>query len=475
MSKIASALFNRRFQVDIIQTTLVQVFSVGAFTILLILVLPHYLSKAEVGMYITFRALVATLYPLFTLALDITQARYLGYHTGDLENRQSITPTVMVSFLVLSSLSCVVLLLMKPYLSEYLLERDATIFYALLTGLITTGMYRMVYTYFQGNRKMYQANRLQAIIAIGGHLCAAILISVGVLDTLHKILWFIALLPGIALIPFLYILFTHSFRHLQFRKVLTYALPRVPHLFTTGFLMSSAIILAKYYYSGSVVGDVGISTRLFQLIEMLAYAFNMVLLPGVSELWGLGRKEELAESLRRYAHWVVSAGITTTFIFYAIGPIAIRILLPAQYLSAIPLIQILSFVALPYMVYAMFQHVIHGVDKRPVHLFVDGIRLMALIGCFAAMRVFFPGNPGIIVSVAFSVSYMSAGIVSYWYIRNRLQLDSRWAEWTVHSLVILSLIALSRYSMAVGILLFILTELWFWKNTIRDAAGGECE
>jgi O-antigen/teichoic acid export membrane protein len=473
MSKTSSGLFNRRFQVDIIQTTVVQVCSIAAFTILLVLVLPHYVSKAEVGMYIAFRALIATLYPLFTFALDITQARYLGYHTGDREKQRSITPTVMASFLILSSLSCAFLLLIKSYLINHFLEGDATIFYALLTGLISTGMFRMVYTYFQGNKRMIWANRLQAIVAVGGHLSAAALIIVGVLDSLHKVLWFIALIPGIAFIPFLHILLTHSFKHFQFKKVLTYALPRVPHLFTAGFLMSSAIILATYFYSGSVVGDVGISTRLFQLIEILAYAFNMVLLPGVSELWGMGRKTELTESFRLYTHWVVYAGIATTFIFYAMGPIAIRFLLPAQYLSAIPLVRILSFATLPYMVYAMFQHAIHGVDKRPVHLLVDSIRLLVLIAFFVGMRAFFPKNPGIVVSVAFSASYFSAGIVSYWYIKSRLELAGRWGVWIGHALTILSLIVLSRSSMAVGIFLFTLTELWFWKNTIRIMDGIE--
>jgi O-antigen/teichoic acid export membrane protein len=461
-------LFDRKFRYNIVQTGLVQVFSMASFVILLVFVLPRFISKPDLGLYVTFRALVASLFPLYTVALDIAQARYLGYHTGDPDEQKSVTSTVLIVFFIVAIISTGLIFPAKPFILKHFFDGNISIFYALMTALVFSGTYRISYTFFQGHKKMEVANILQSAIFIFGNLIAAILISTGAISGITQIVWFVALLPGLSIFPFIYILATQWVKIFDFRKILVYALPRVPHLFMTGLMMSSAVMLAKYFYSSALAGDFGIATRFFQLAGTLAYAFNMVLLPGVSELWGKGDKDELASSLSRYADLVVGAGTVAIFVFYAMGPFAIRWFLPSQYESGIPILQILAFAALPYLFYLMFRSIIHGVDTRPVQVVVDLARGAVLLGVFAVLTKFYPDSPAVVISIALALSHLTAGISSYSYITRRIGFHGRLTLWGIHLALVLGLVLMASFFPVPAIILFSMVEtgiVWhFFRN-----------
>lgn len=465
-------LFDRKFRYNIVQTGLVQVFSLASFVILLVFVLPRFISKPDLGLYVTFRALIASLFPLYTVALDIAQARYLGYHTGESDEQRSVTSTVLIVFFIVAIISTSLLFLAKSFILNHFFDHNISMFYALTAALIFTGTYRISYTFFQGHKKMKWANVLQSAIFILGNLLTAILITTGVISGITQIVWFVALLPGISIFPFIYILATQWVKNFDFRKILVYALPRVPHLFMTGLMMSSAVMLAKYFYSSSLAGDFGIATRFFQLAGTLAYAFNMVLLPGVSELWGKGARDELARSLSRYADLVVAAGTVVIFVFYAMGPFAIRWFLPSQYESGIPILQILAFAALPYLFYLMFRSIIHGVDTRPVQVFVDLARGAVLLGVFAVLTKFHPDCPAVVISIALALSHLTAGISSYSYITRRVGFHGRLGLWGIHLALVLGLVLMASFIPIPAIILFLMIETGIvWRYFMNWRSG----
>ena len=195
-------LFDRKFRYNIVQTGLVQVFSMASFVILLVFVLPRFISKPDLGLYVTFRALVASLFPLYTVALDIAQARYLGYHTGDSDKQKSVTSTVLVIFFFVAIISTSLVLPAKSFILNHFFDGNISMFYALITALALTGTYRISYTFFQGHKKMRWANVLQSAIFIFGNLLAAILITTGAISGITQIVWFVALLPGLSIFPF---------------------------------------------------------------------------------------------------------------------------------------------------------------------------------------------------------------------------------------------------------------------------------
>ena len=464
-------LFDRKFRYNILQTGLVQVLSLVSFVVLLVFVLPRFISKPDLGLYVTFRALVASLFPLYTVALDIAQARYLGYYAGNVEQQKQVTTTVLVSFFTVAILSTSILFLVKPFILYPFFDGQVSLFYALMAALIFSGTYRISYTFFQGHKKMGWANVLQSTIFILGNLLVAVLIATGTINGITEIVWFVALMPGISVLPFLYILSTQWVKRFDFRKVLVYALPRVPHLLMTGLIMSSGIMLAKYFYSNSLAGDFGIATRFFQLAGTLAYAFNMVLLPGVSELWGKGERKELAHSLSRYADLVMAAGTAAIFVFYAMGPYAIRWFLPSQYESGIPILQILAFAALPYLFYLMFRSIIHGVDTRPVQVFVDLARGTVLVVSFVLLNHFYPDFPAATISVSLALSHLTAGFSSYGYITSRIGFHGKLSVWGVHLVLVLGLVLMASFFTVPAIILFFMVEVgivwYFFRNWQR--------
>ena len=461
-------LFDRHFRRSILQTGLVQVLSLASFVVLLVFVLPRFISKPDLGLYVTFRALVASLFPLYTVALDIAQARYLGYHTDQEEKQKQITSTIMASFFAVAILSTSILFLVKPFIMHKFLDGQASLFRALMVALIFTGTYRVSYTFFQGHKQMGWANLLQSTIFVLGNIVAAALIVTGFLRGVNQIVWFIALIPGVSVFPFLYILVTQWVGGFDFRRVLTYALPRVPHLLMSGLMMSSAVMLAKYFYTSSLAGDFGIATRFFQLAGTLAYAFNMVLLPGVADLWGKRQQKELAHSLSHYADLVVAAGTAAIFVFYAIGPFAIKWFLPPQYESGIPILQILAFAALPYLFYLMFRSIIHGVDTRPVQVFVDLVRGVVLLVVFAILTRLYPDSPAAVISIALALSHLSAGVSSYAYITRRIDFHGNLSIWAIHLVLVLGLVLMASFFTVPAILLFSMVEIGIVLHYFRS-------
>ena len=460
-------LFDRRFKVNIAQTTLVQVLNIASFVILLVLVLPRFITKEELGIYVTFRAMVNTLFPLYTCALDIAQARYLGVHAGNPTEQRRITATVIRSFLGIAIISTGIMLAIRPVLQERFFDGNPSFFWAILAALIFTGMYRISYTYFQGHKQMEKANLLQFLIFVVGNSLLACGVWLGWIQGLDRIITIVALLPGLAVVPFFIILLRNRARRFHFRSVLLYALPRLPHLFFTGLLMSGAVILAKYFYSAELAGDFGIAVRFFQMVATMAYAFNMVLLPGVSELWGKGRLKELSASLKQYADLVLWAGTACVFGFFVFGPLAIQLLLPVQYEPGIPILKIMAVGALPYVFHIMFRSTIHGVDERPVQVFIDLIQISVLFSTFFLLRHSSGVQPFITIAVAITATYYAAGTASYLYITRRLKFHADYAAWLLHGLLIAILLMASGLTPVTAICAFVLLELFLlhrkWK------------
>ena len=167
-------LFDRKFRYNIVQTGLVQVFSLASFVILLVFVLPRFISKPDLGLYVTFRALIASLFPLYTVALDIAQARYLGYHTGESDEQRSVTSTVLIVFFIVAIISTSLLFLAKSFILNHFFDHNISMFYALTAALIFTSVSNLYPRkssngHFDYNRsnKRYYPNRLVCSTAAG--------------------------------------------------------------------------------------------------------------------------------------------------------------------------------------------------------------------------------------------------------------------------------------------------------------------
>ncbi len=465
MNKESTSLFSFAFKKDIFFTIITQLLNTAVFAVMLLFVLPHYITKSELGTYILFRSFVLVLLPLFTCGIDLAQARYLGYFTNDTKKQQVITASVLLLFVVVLIFATSVFLFFKPFITEHFFENNGSIFYALLTALISTSIFRIVYTYYQGKREIFFANTIHILIIFCGYTVASFLIVFGILNNLTKILWFVAVIPLFSLIPFIAITIKTSFKTLEFSTIIHYSFPRVPYVILNGFLMSSAIILIKYFHGGSVVGDIAISSRFFQFIEIIAYAFNVVLLPNIAYFWYEKQLQSLSASINRYLNQLFFTGTSLMFIFFVFAPIVINFFLPLQYNGAVLYIKVMSLSVIPYMLYSMVQHVINAVDKRPILLFIDIGRLIFLLLPFFVIFSTFPDYPGYAVSISFVISFWIGGVMSYYYLLNKLNITSRNNLLLLHLLFVILLMVVSMFSNILSIVFFVVVESFFvWKQ-----------
>lgn len=452
-------LFDQKFRNHVVHTAAVQGLGLGAFILLLVFVLPRFISRADLGLYLTFRALLVVLYPLFSFGLDIAQARYLGYFREEAGKQRDVTASVLLLHLAASGCATIVLFLARPFLLTRFLDNQHTLFAALLTGLLLIGVQRIAYSYFQGHRQMGRANMLQGLVTVVGTLTVAVLVITGFLRSLTGILWFVALVPGVSLVPFVWILYRHGMSTTRLGTIFSYSAPRVFHVLFTGLFMSAPIILAKYYFDSALAGDVGIATRFFQGVETLAYAFNMVLLPGVSDFWARQKLDELRYAMSVYTDQVLHLALATVFAFFAAGPLVIHWFLPAAYANSIPVLQVLAAAALPYCIYAMFRSIIHGIDHRPIHLWIDLVGLLALLGSFFLLQWAYPLKPYAMLSLSFfaGAAFAGSGSLIYSLARIRFSLGTRFL--LIHGAFVLLLLVLSIKLTAIWSVVLLLVEV----------------
>ncbi|NOY24167.1 MAG: hypothetical protein GXO70_11750 [Acidobacteria bacterium] len=452
-------LFNREIRKNVMITILTQILIAISFLVMLG-VISRIFSKEEMGLYGNYKSLLQSLFFLYTFGMDIGLARYLGFYDNNREMQDRCFSTVVVLYLVLLIGSTIILCFLGNFLTRHFLGGDKTLFYYTVLALILIGAFKIVYTFYQGTRHMVAANFLQLFVLAGGNFLLTALILGGIVQTLKSAILILSIVMAIALVP-LMILIRHQFHwQFNFSEIIRYSLPRAPHIFLAGIMLTFGIILASYYYSYSLAGDFTVTTRLFRILGMGAYGFNMVLLPEVAAMVGAGKHIELSLSLDRYGNLIMHIGLVGMFACYVLSPLLIRLWLAEQYMSAVPILQIFSFSIPLYLYYLMFRSAIHGMDERPVQLYIDLVSFAVLLFAFFGLKSWVD-NPAILISITMAISFSTNGLLSIYYLNRYASVPFRFKLWGIHGLVVLTAIVLSHWNLAGSALLFITGEAIF--------------
>jgi len=450
-------LFDRTTRYNVIITISTQVIIAISFLVMLG-ALSRVFPKSDMGLYGNYKSLLQFLFFLYTFGMDIGLARYLGFYSDNPEMQDRSLSTVVVLYLVLAVVSTGFLYAFRDFVTVRLFGGDPFLFHCTVLALALLGTFKIIYTYYQGMRRMVAANLLQLAVLGGGNFLVTALVLTGVIRDLRTVVLLLSVVLAIAIPPLVVMVVRRFHCRFNFGEMIRYSFPRAPHIFLSGIILTFGIMLASYFYSYAMAGDFTVTTRLFRILGMGAYGFNMVLLPGVAAMAGTGRSRELNQSLERYGNLVMHLGIVAMFVCYVLSPPAIRIWLTDQYVSAIPILRIFSFSIPLYLFYLMFRSAIHGMDERPIQLYIDLASFAVLLASFFLVRNLMD-RPAQVIAIAMALAFATNGLLSIFYLHRVAGVRAHMVSWGVHAGIVLLAMWVSGMSIAWATALFVAGEM----------------
>ncbi len=456
MYNYAMSLFDSFFKKNVIYLSILQILVALSFFVL-IGSIAHVFPKESVGLYGNFRGLAQVLFVLYTMSFDIALARYLGTYSKNKDAQKEIFSTVVVLFGISSILSTILLFLFSGFLTERFLKNDFLMFLATVFSLFSMGIYKIVYTFYQGKKEIPKANIVQFVAYFTGNIAIAVLVLTGTIKSIHIVAFLLGLFlfsPFVILVKLVKENFVKRFR---FKEVCYFALPRSISVFLSGLALSASVLLATYFYSYTVAADFTITSRILRIVEIVTYAFNIIFMPLIAEKVAEGDFKLLKTSLSPFQDIVIYVGLIGAFLVFALSKFLILSWLPERFFPSIFILQIMSPGVFFYFYFVMFRSIIHSMDEKPVQTYIE---FVGVFGLFVTFSILYKLNlsPAITISLSVDIYFFLKAFYSFIFVNSRLNLEKKPALWVLNTLFLILLAFLSTKNIVLSIILFILTE-----------------
>lgn len=333
------------------------------------------LGPKEFGAYILARWVLAFVSPFSTLAMGVALARYIAI-SNDRQSKNSYLLSglflgVIPSFIVLMT---GLMFMNKLTIIIFHNEVYSSLVTATLLMIVGYSFYNVLYSYYRGANEMWKANLLQlGIMAIAPIIIAWKYVNFGRADL-------IVLLRGacffIPLLPLTLYIIKSIFHDKQIIKVgnhlkelFWYGLPRVPAGLALSGILFVGPFLAPYFGSLKEAGYLVVGQSMLTIVENALFAFGIVALPKVAQLFAEGRNEFLKERAVDIIALVFHLGLFATLHLFLWSDQIVLIWLGNQYTEAIPLMMAILLGLIPYLVYVMLRSVIDAIEVRAVNTY----------------------------------------------------------------------------------------------------------
>ncbi len=450
------SLFDNFFKKNVIYLSLVQILVALSFFVL-IGSIAHTFPKDDVGLYGNFRGLVQVLFVLYTMSFDIALARYLGTYSKNEEAKREVFSSVVVLFVISSIVSTIVMFLFSGFLTERFLKKDFLMFLATVFSLFATGVYKIVYTYYQGQKEIPRANIVQFFSYFIGNVFIAILVITKTITSIHSVAFLLGLFLFLPIFTLMKLIKENFVKNFRFKEICYFALPRSISVFLSGLALSASVLLATYFYSYTVAADFAITSRILRIVEIITYAFNIIFMPLIAEKVAEKDFKLLKKSLSPFQDLVIFLALSGGFVIFALSKFLILTWLPERFFPSIFILQLMSPGVVFYFYFVMFRSIIHSMDEKPVQTYIEVLGVLGLFVCFFALyRLNL--KPAISISISVNAYFFLKAVYSYIFVNKRLKLETRKAFWITNTTFLTILAIFSLKFTIIALLIFITVE-----------------
>jgi O-antigen/teichoic acid export membrane protein len=385
------------------------------------------LGPTEFGVYAVVKRVIGILVPFTTLTMGVALARCTAMATEEGHRRELLMAATIIAACPSVVVGIVAVIYSDP-LGRLLFGQPGYSVVVASAGLPVIGIafYTVLYGHFRGTDRMGRANLMELIVVgLGPGVIAACYAIPG---HLHTIFGLIGGLYCAAAIP----IARRLRRHLHpstwsprlgasLRELLRYGCPRVPGGITFAGILGAAPIVAAYTRAVEDAGYLVAGQIVFGITDAASAAFGLVLLPKVAQLVA----EDKVETVRAIVDDLLAVGLylgTFAAIHLLIwGDYVVRIWLGEDYDQSIPLLRILSFALIPYVLFCLLRSIVDAVDHRAInarHLYLA--LAVTVAGCLSLFRF---GNQGLAAATVLGMTAL--GVATVRHLRSRRWLSFR--------------------------------------------------
>jgi stage V sporulation protein B len=161
------------------------------------------------------------------------------------------------------------------------------------------------------------------------------------------------------------------------KKLLKFAIPVFIGGLGLVIVSYTDIVLITVFYSTKMVGFYGVASQMAHFSWLFAAAIGTVFLPMIAELWEKREKKILGSAIHFLIKIYSVLIIPVVLVFIAFPEIVINLLLGPGYLPAATTLQIISLVAIIYVMYTIPSTVLNGIGKP-----VIAAKVIGVMACF---------------------------------------------------------------------------------------------
>lgn len=331
------------------------------------------LGSEGFGAYSLARRFLALVSPFSTLAMGGVLARYIAiskddncrYHyvLGALFLGLTPAVTILIGGLLFADKLTIIVFHSRQYLH---------LLVATLLLVVGHSFYIILYGLYRGLGKMSKANFWQlGVMALSPIVIALAYAQSGRIDL---IILLIAGASSTAIVPLMFYIFKTRSQSVHLTKLkyhlgelIRYGLPRVPGGLALAGILSIGPLLAPYFGSLKDAGYLVIGLSTFSIVESGIFAFGIVALPKVAQLFAAGQNEFLKDRVTDIIALVFHLGLFTTLHLLLWSNEMILIWLGTGYMDALPLMRAFLLALIPYLTYVMLRSIIDAIEERAVN------------------------------------------------------------------------------------------------------------
>jgi len=409
-----------------------------------------------VGQYSLVRRAIGILQPLLLLGLGVGLPRYIAMS----QNREQRSNYIKSGYLLVGIFTFIVLLfinLFKTFFAKLFFGSVDCSNLVLPLSFLSGGLvlHVLVYSYFRGRLFAKIFNLLQIVNTA--------LVPVIILVFLEKTS-IVGLVTSIGIatfvISFVFLLFfieeffvyirRQTFKD-SLKELLRYGVPRVPGDFIFAGFFSMGVILAVHFASVEEAGYLSVSQSLLTTIGVVTSPLYLILVPKVSKLIVQERTEEITESLNYLIWSILQCTVFVCIQSMIFADIIIRYWLGPEFSVATPVMRIVFFSMIFYLLYSVEGAVLEAAKVKPLNvinvsisfalfLIVSGI----LLFCLKLFSVI------ISLSISFTAGIVCLGVLTHISIRKiykaKIRQDLKCFFISVSFSILLGAIAISSKS-----------------------------
>lgn len=465
---------SKNFLKDLSTTFVVQII-VTISGIILLRLLSQNLTEDVFGIYLVIRRFIALAFPLITLNLSMSLARFISFNS----NKSGF---YFFNSVILCTIIFLLLLILLPFyksifsniifgskLLQSLVFPTLLFLFASSFQVLCVGLFRGLHDFIIMNfvNIIYW---IEAIIV----LLSIMYFKKSTLDILTTFLFIysiisivtnclIVLFRKVKFRPLEYLreIFSNSVKGILASRFLKYGFNRLP----SGFFIAGIFFIPVFAASSSIslktAAFIGIIVSIMRMVQLLGIPFNLLFLPKFSSLQSTGD----SHVIRKHSQMVLNYIFTLPLIFGAFISFLSReiiiIWFGSSYEVVVPYMQIAGLFLVFFLSYILIRGILDGISNYP---FVNIITLVSfiIIALTSALVVILSYNL-IGLTLALCISLFSLGILSIYYIRKLQNLRITYSKnivafaWFI--LLSLSLFLINKYLVLNSIVLLLLMKL----------------